>query len=45
MTDDISTHFHEAETPAMGVDPYAVLAGGRRRRLRAVARLDRLLLY
>lgn len=36
MTDDISTHFHEAETPAMGVDPYAVLAGGRRRRLRRV---------
>ncbi len=37
MTDDITTHFHEAETPAMGVDPYAVLAGGRRRRRRRVA--------
>ena len=37
MTDDISTHFHAAETPAMGVDPYAVLAGGRRRRRLRVA--------
>lgn len=37
MTDDVTTHFHEAETPAMGVDPYAVLAGGRRRRRRRVA--------
>lgn len=37
MSDDVTTHFHEAETPAMGVDPYAVLAGGRRRRRRRVA--------
>ncbi len=32
MADDISTLLHEASAPTMGVDPYAVLAGGRRRR-------------
>lgn len=37
MTDDIVTRFHEAETPPMTVDPFAVLARGRRRRHRRVA--------
>ncbi len=37
MSDEISTLFHEASAPSMGVDPYAVLAGGRRRRHRHIA--------
>jgi hypothetical protein len=34
MRDEIGTLFHEASTPAMSVDPAAVLVGGRRRRRR-----------
>ncbi len=37
MADDITTLFHEAQTPCMSIDPAAVLAGGRRRRLRRFA--------
>lgn len=45
MTDDVTTHFHEAETPAMGVDRmpfWPVVAAGASG---ASARLDQLLLY